>query len=187
MKYYLLPEQAPKDYYNIAADLTEPLLPPLHPQTKQPVGPQDLAPLFPMELIKQEVSAERFIEIPDEVRALYQLYRPSPLVRAKRLEQALKTKARIYFKYEGSSPSGSHKTNTAIAQAFYNYQEGIKKIVTETGAGQWGTGIFVSQQKNTSRTHTTRKRCNYTRIIRNCHKRSRRGCRARRKNTLCVR
>ena len=100
MKYYLLPEQAPKDYYNIAADLTEPLLPPLHPQTKKPVGPQDLAPLFPMELIKQEVSTERFIEIPDEVRALYQLYRPSPLVRAKRLEQALKTKARIYFKYE---------------------------------------------------------------------------------------
>jgi tryptophan synthase beta chain len=141
MKYYLSSDQAPKEYYNIAADLSEPLLPPLHPQTKQPVGPADLAPLFPMELIKQEVSTERYIQIPKEVRSLYQLYRPSPLVRATRLEKALKTNSRIYFKYEGNSPSGSHKTNTALAQAFYNYQEGIKKIVTETGAGQWGTAL----------------------------------------------
>ena len=133
--------RSPKQFYNIMADLTNRPLPPLHPQTKQPVGPQDLAPLFPMELIKQEVSGERFIEIPDEVRSLYQLYRPSPLVRAKRLEKALKTSAKIYYKYEGGSPSGSHKTNTAIAQAYYNKQEGIKKIVTETGAGQWGTAL----------------------------------------------
>lgn len=141
MKYFLSPDQTPKQFYNIMADLTNRPLPPLHPQTKQPVGPQDLAPLFPMELIKQEVSGERFIEIPDEVRSLYQLYRPSPLVRAKRLEKALKTNAKIYYKYEGGSPSGSHKTNTAIAQAYYNKQEGIKKIVTETGAGQWGTAL----------------------------------------------
>ncbi len=141
MKYFLSPDQTPKQFYNILADLTNRPLPPLHPQTKQPVGPQDLAPLFPMELIKQEVSGERFIEIPDEVRSLYQLYRPSPLVRAKRLEKALKTSAKIYYKYEGGSPSGSHKTNTAIAQAYYNKQEGIKKIVTETGAGQWGTAL----------------------------------------------
>jgi tryptophan synthase beta chain len=141
MKYFLSPDQTPKQFYNIMADLTNRPLPPLHPQTKQPVGPQDLAPLFPMELIKQEVSGERFIEIPDEVRSLYQLYRPSPLVRAKRLEKALKTSAKIYYKYEGGSPSGSHKTNTAIAQAYYNKQEGIKKIVTETGAGQWGTAL----------------------------------------------
>ncbi|NCW88549.1 MAG: TrpB-like pyridoxal phosphate-dependent enzyme [Chitinophagia bacterium] len=141
MKYFLSPDQTPKQFYNIMADLTNRPLPPLHPQTKQPVGPQDLAPLFPMELIKQEVSGERFIEIPDEVRTLYQLYRPSPLVRAKRLEKALKTNAKIYYKYEGGSPSGSHKTNTAIAQAYYNKQEGIKKIVTETGAGQWGTAL----------------------------------------------
>lgn len=141
MKYFLSPDQTPKQFYNIMADLTNRPLPPLHPQTKQPVGPHDLAPLFPMELIKQEVSGERFIEIPDEVRSLYQLYRPSPLVRAKRLEKALKTNAKIYYKYEGGSPSGSHKTNTAIAQAYYNKQEGIKKIVTETGAGQWGTAL----------------------------------------------
>ena len=141
MKYFLSPDQTPKQFYNIMADLTNRPLPPLHPQTKQPVGPQDLAPLFPMEIIKQEVSGERFIEIPDEVRSLYQLYRPSPLVRAKRLEKALKTSAKIYYKYEGGSPSGSHKTNTAIAQAYYNKQEGIKKIVTETGAGQWGTAL----------------------------------------------
>ena len=141
MKYFLSPDQTPKQFYNIMADLTNRPLPPLHPQTKQPVGPQDLAPLFPMELIKQEVSGERFIEIPDEVRSLYQLYRPSPLVRAKRLEKALKTSAKIYYKYEGGSPGGSHKTNPAIAQAYYNKQEGIKKIVTETGAGQWGTAL----------------------------------------------
>lgn len=141
MKYYLNPDQTPKQYYNIQADLTSRPLPPLHPGTKQPVGPADLAPLFPMELIKQEVSTERYIDIPEEVRDVYQLYRSTPLVRATRLEKALNTPAHIYYKYEGVSPSGSHKTNTAIAQAFYNKQEGIKKIVTETGAGQWGTAL----------------------------------------------
>ena len=141
MKYFLTEDQTPRHYYNISADITEPLLPPLHPKTKKPVGPEDLAPLFPMELIKQEVSKDRYVEIPDEVRSLYNLYRPSPLVRATRLEKQLKTPAHIYFKYEGGSPSGSHKTNTALAQAYYNKQEGIKKIVTETGAGQWGTAL----------------------------------------------
>ncbi len=141
MKYYLNSDQTPKQFYNIQADLNSRPLPPLHPGTKQPVGPSDLAPLFPLELIKQEVSTERFIDIPDEVQDVYQLYRSTPLIRATRLEKALKTPAHIYYKYEGVSPSGSHKTNTAIAQAYYNKQEGIKKIVTETGAGQWGTAL----------------------------------------------
>jgi tryptophan synthase beta chain len=137
----------PKKWYNVAADMPNKPLPPLHPGTKQPVGPEDLAPLFPMELIKQEVSGEKFIEIPDGVREKYLLYRPSPLVRATALEKALDTPARIYYKYEGGSPSGSHKTNTAFAQAFYNREEGVKKIVTETGAGQWGTALsFACQQ-----------------------------------------
>ena len=131
----------PKYWYNIQADMPNPTLPPLHPGTKQPVGPQDLAPLFPMELIKQEVSKERFIEIPEEVQNIYKIWRPTPLFRAKRLEKILDTPAKIYYKYEGVSPSGSHKTNTAVAQAYYNKQEGVKKITTETGAGQWGTAL----------------------------------------------
>ena len=131
----------PKYWYNIQADMPNPALPPLHPGTKQPVGPQDLAPLFPMELIKQEVSKERFIEIPEEVQNIYKIWRPTPLFRAKRLEKMLDTPAKIYYKYEGVSPSGSHKTNTAVAQAYYNKQEGVKKITTETGAGQWGTAL----------------------------------------------
>ncbi|MFM6954454.1 MAG: TrpB-like pyridoxal phosphate-dependent enzyme [Sphingobacteriaceae bacterium] len=141
MKIYLTKEEMPTHYYNIVADMVNKPLPPLHPQTKQPVGPQDLAPLFPMELIKQEVSTEAYIEIPEPVREVYAIYRPSPLVRAERLEKALGTTAKIFYKYEGGSPSGSHKTNTAIAQAYYNKQEGVKKIVTETGAGQWGTAL----------------------------------------------
>ena len=141
MKIYLTKEEMPTHYYNIVADMVNKPLPPLHPQTKQPVGPQDLAPLFPMELIKQEVSTEPYIEIPEPVREVYAIYRPSPLVRAERLEKALGTTAKIFYKYEGGSPSGSHKTNTAIVQAYYNKQEGIKKIVTETGAGQWGTAL----------------------------------------------
>ena len=141
MKIYLTKEEMPTHYYNIVADMVNKPLPPLHPQTKQPVGPQDLAPLFPMELIKQEVSTEPYIEIPEPVREVYSIYRPSPLVRAERLEKALGTTAKIFYKYEGGSPSGSHKTNTAIAQAYYNKQEGVKKIVTETGAGQWGTAL----------------------------------------------
>ncbi len=128
-------------WYNIAADLPVPPLPPLHPGTGQPIGPDDLAPLFPMALIGQEVSAEREIEIPEPVRDAYRLYRPSPLYRAHRLERALDTPAHIYYKYEGVSPAGSHKPNTAIPQAFYNKQEGVKRLATETGAGQWGSAL----------------------------------------------
>ncbi len=141
----LLPEsEIPQLWYNIAADLPHPPLPPLHPGTHQPIGPEALAPLFPMELIKQEVSQERYIEIPNEVRELYRLWRPSPMVRATRLEQALGTPARIYFKYEGVSPAGSHKSNTAVAQAYYNHEEGIRRISTETGAGQWGSALAMA-------------------------------------------
>jgi tryptophan synthase beta chain len=139
---FLLPEdRIPRAWYNIAADLPVPPSPPLHPATHQPLGPDDLAPLFPMALIAQEVSQEREIEIPDPVRDAYRLYRPSPLVRARRLERHLDTPARIYFKYEGVSPAGSHKPNTAIAQAFYNKEEGTNRIATETGAGQWGSAL----------------------------------------------
>ncbi len=138
----MLPEkEIPRQWYNIAADLPKPLDPPLHPATHQPVGPQDLAPIFPMGLIMQEVSAERWIDIPDEVLDVYRLYRPTPLYRAYRLEKALDTPARIYYKYEGGSPPGSHKPNTAIAQAYYNKQEGVKRLTTETGAGQWGSAL----------------------------------------------
>ena len=134
-------EQIPKAWYNISADLPVAQFPPLHPGTHQPLGPADLAPLFPMALIMQEVSTEREIEIPEPVRALYAQYRPSPLVRALRLEKALDTPAHIYYKNEGVSPAGSHKPNTAIPQAFYNKEEGITRIATETGAGQWGSAL----------------------------------------------
>jgi tryptophan synthase beta chain len=134
-------EQIPKAWYNISADLPVPQSPPLHPGTHQPLTPPDLAPLFPMALIMQEVSTEREIEIPDPVRDLYKQYRPSPLVRALRLEKALDTPAHIYYKNEGVSPAGSHKPNTAIPQAFYNKEEGINRIATETGAGQWGSAL----------------------------------------------
>jgi tryptophan synthase beta chain len=139
---YLLDEdRIPRAWYNIAADLPVPQSPPLHPATHQPIGPDDLAPLFPMALILQEVSGEREIEIPDPVREAYMLYRPSPLHRARRLEKALDTPAHIYYKYEGTSPAGSHKPNTALAQAFFNKQEGVKRLATETGAGQWGSAL----------------------------------------------
>ncbi len=142
---YVLPEsEIPQAYYNIMADLPQPPPPVLHPGTGQPVGPDDLAPLFPMALIRQEVSAEREVEIPEPVRDVYRIYRPSPLVRARALEKALDTPARIYFKYEGVSPAGSHKPNTAIAQAFYNKEEGVRKLVTETGAGQWGSALAMA-------------------------------------------
>jgi tryptophan synthase beta chain len=131
----------PAAWYNIQADLPRPLPPVLHPGTKQPIGPADLAPLFPMELIKQEVSQERYIEIPEEVQDIYKLWRPTPLLRARRLEKMLDTPAHIYYKYEGVSPSGSHKLNTAAPQAFYNQQEGVAGLTTETGAGQWGTAL----------------------------------------------
>jgi tryptophan synthase beta chain len=141
IKYLLPEEQIPKSWYNLMADLPSPPPPPLHPGTLQPLGPDDLAPLFPMSLIMQEVSAEREIEIPGPVREIYKQWRPSPLFRARRLEKALDTPAKIYYKYEGVSPAGSHKPNTAVAQAFYNREAGIRKISTETGAGQWGSSL----------------------------------------------
>ncbi len=143
-KFMLGEERIPRAWYNIVPDLPVPLPPPLHPGTGQPLGPDDLAPLFPMALIGQEVSAEREVEIPGPVREAYALYRPSPLYRAHRLEKALGTPAHIYYKYEGVSPAGSHKPNTAIAQAFYNREEGVKRLATETGAGQWGTALAIA-------------------------------------------
>ena len=141
IKYLLEESKLPKTWYNISADLPKPLSPPLHPGTHKPSGPDDLAPLFPMALIGQEVSQEREIEIPEPVREIYKQWRPSPLFRAKKLEKNLDTPAKIYYKYEGVSPTGSHKPNTAVAQAFYNKEEGTKKIITETGAGQWGSSL----------------------------------------------
>ncbi len=143
-KFVLDEDRVPRTWYNVVADLLPKgitPLPPIHPGTGQPIGPDDLAPLFPMALIMQEVSADREIEIPDPVRDAYMMYRPSPLHRAHRLERELDTPAHIYFKYEGVSPAGSHKPNTALAQAFYNKQEGVKRLATETGAGQWGSAL----------------------------------------------
>ncbi len=133
--------ELPKQWYNILPDLRTPLEPPLNPATNEPIGPDDLLPLFPMALIKQEVSQDRYIDIPEEVRDIYRLWRPSPLYRAHRLEAALKTPARIYYKNEGVSPPGSHKPNTAIAQAYFNMKEGVERLSTETGAGQWGSAL----------------------------------------------
>ncbi len=144
LKYILEEKLLPRYWYNIQADLPEPLPPPLHPVTKKPVGPQDLARLFPMALIGQEVSTDREVEIPEEVWDYYRIWRPSPLMRAQRLERVLDTPAHIYYKYEGSSPVGSHKLNTAIAQAYFNHQEGVKNLTTETGAGQWGTALALA-------------------------------------------
>ncbi len=140
-KYILDETHLPKAWYNIAADLPEPMAPVLHPGTHQPIGPDDLAPLFPEALIMQEVSTDREIEIPEPVREIYKQWRPSPLYRAHRLEKFLDTPAKIYYKYEGVSPSGSHKPNTSVAQAFYNKEAGIKRITSETGAGQWGSSL----------------------------------------------
>ena len=147
IKTILSEDSIPENYYNIAADLVEPLSPVLHPGTKEPVGPDDLSPMFPMELIGQEVSQDRYITIPDEIRDIYRLYRPTPLFRARSLEKALDTPAKIYYKYEGVSPTGSHKPNTAIAQAYYNKNEGIDKLTTETGAGQWGCSLAFACAK----------------------------------------
>ena len=141
VKYVLAEDRIPKTWYNIAADLPQPPPPVLHPGTGQPVGPDDLAPLFPMALIGQEVSTEREIEIPGPVRDVYRLWRPTPLYRARGLERALETPAKIYYKYEGVSPAGSHKPNTSVAQAFYNKEEGTARLATETGAGQWGSAL----------------------------------------------
>src|ERR1700730_14446917 len=143
-KFLLDEDEMPRAWYNIMADMPSPPEPVLHPGTHQPVTPDDLAPLFPMALIMQEVSTEPYIKIPEPVRQIYTQWRPSPLFRARRLEKALDTPARIYYKYEGVSPVGSHKSNTAVPQAYYNKQEGIKKLVTETGAGQWGSALAMA-------------------------------------------
>ena len=143
-KFLLAEKDIPSTWYNLAADLPEPLPPVLHPGTGQPIGPEDLAPLFPMALIMQEVSTDREVDIPGPVIDIYRLWRPSPLVRARRLEKALATPARIYYKYEGVSPAGSHKPNTAVPQAYYNKAEGVKRLTTETGAGQWGSALAMA-------------------------------------------
>ncbi len=145
-KILLTEKEMPTSWYNIQPDLPQPLPPVLHPGTGQPIGPADLAPLFPMALIMQEVSQERYIEIPEEIQHIYHLWRPSPLYRAHRLEKALGTPAKIYYKYEGVSPAGSHKLNTAVAQAYYNKKEGVKRLATETGAGQWGSALALGCQ-----------------------------------------
>jgi len=145
-KYMLAEKDIPTAWYNIQADLPEALPPVLHPGTQKPIGPDDLAPLFPLALIEQEVSTRREIDIPGEVLDIYRLWRPSPLYRARRLEKALDTPARIYYNYEGQSPSGSHKSNTSVAQAYYNQRAGVKRISTETGAGQWGSALAMACQ-----------------------------------------
>ena len=139
-----VPASVPTHWYNLNADFPEPLPPALHPATREPVGPDDLAPLFAMGLIMQEVTPERYVEIPAPVREIYGKWRPSPLIRAERLERVLGTRARIYYKYEGVSPAGSHKPNTAVPQAYYNQQEGVTKLTTETGAGQWGASLALA-------------------------------------------
>lgn len=142
----LTQQQIPTHWYNIAADVPQPLPPPLHPGTRQPISAKDMSAIFCEAIIEQEMSAERFIAIPDEVRQIYALWRPTPLLRAIRLEKALKTPAHIYYKYEGASPAGSHKPNSAVAQAYYNKQAGIKRLATETGAGQWGASLALACQ-----------------------------------------
>jgi len=143
-KIVLNEKDLPTHFYNILPDLPKPLDPPLNPATKKPIGPNDLARIFPMELIKQEMSMEPAIEIPEEVREIYKLYRPTPVFRARRLEKFLDTPAKIYYKYEGVSPVGSHKLNTALVQAYYNKKEGTKRLATETGAGQWGSALSLA-------------------------------------------
>jgi tryptophan synthase beta chain len=145
-KFLLAESELPRRWYNVAADMPSPPQPVLHPGTGQPVGPDDLAPLFPMELILQEVSEEREVAIPDEVLDIYRLWRPTPLYRARRLEEAVGTRSRIFYKYEGVSPAGSHKPNTAVAQAYYNKREGRTRLATETGAGQWGSALAFACQ-----------------------------------------
>ncbi|MES0340924.1 MAG: TrpB-like pyridoxal phosphate-dependent enzyme [Candidatus Humimicrobiaceae bacterium] len=140
-KIFLTEEEMPRQWYNINPDLPKPLAPPLNPQTGEPIGPDDLSVLFPMELIKQEMSMDNYIDIPEELVEIYRIWRPSPLIRATRLEKFLDTPAKIYYKNESVSPAGSHKPNTAIAQAYYNKKEGVKKLATETGAGQWGSAL----------------------------------------------
>ena len=138
--------EIPENWYNIIADMPNKPLPPLNPGTMEPLGPEALAPLFPEALIKQEMTTDKWVSIPDEVRNMYSIWRPTPMYRAYGLEKALDTPAKIYYKYEGVSPSGSHKPNTAIPQAYYNKQEGVKRITTETGAGQWGSALSFACQ-----------------------------------------
>ncbi len=145
--------EMPRQWYNIAADMPNPVQPPLHPGTHKPIGPEDLSAIFPMSLIEQEVSTQRWIDIPEEVLDIYTLWRPSPMYRAHRLEAALGTPAKIYYKYEGVSPAGSHKPNTSVPQAYYNKQAGIKRIATETGAGQWGSALALAGQDVRHRDH----------------------------------
>jgi tryptophan synthase beta chain len=144
LKFSLPESEIPTHWVNVMADLPGDPAPPLHPGTREPLGPEDLAPIFPMALIEQEASAEPEIEIPDEVRETLKLWRPTPLFRARRLERELDTPAHIYYKYEGVSPAGSHKPNTAVAQAYYNREAGIRKLATETGAGQWGSALALA-------------------------------------------
>ena len=143
-KFLLTDQQIPTHWYNIIPDMPGPLAPVLNPRTMKPLGPEDLAPIFPMALIEQEVSSERWIAIPEPVREIYKLWRPTPLFRARRLEQALGTPARIYYKYEGVSPAGSHKPNSAVAQAYANREAGVTRLSTETGAGQWGSALALA-------------------------------------------
>src|SRR6058998_2410376 len=140
-KYLLGESEIPTSWVNLLPDLPGEPLPPLNPQSGEPAGPEDLTPIFPMGLIEQEVSTEPEIEIPDEVREIYRLWRPTPLFRAHRLERALDTPAHVYYKYEGTSPAGSHKPNTAVPQAYYNKQAGVRRLATETGAGKWGSAL----------------------------------------------
>lgn len=160
-KYVIDENDMPKSWYNILPDLTKPLEMPINPQTLKPLAPKDLAPLFPMELIKQEFSQEQNIRIPEEVRDIYRLWRPSPLYRAIRLEKFLKTPAKIFFKHEGVSPSGSHKPNTSVAQAYYNMKEGTKRLTTETGAGQWGSSLAFASKMFGLKCKVYMVRCSY--------------------------
>lgn len=146
-KILLEEKDIPEQWYNVQAHMPNPILPPLNPSTREPIGPDDLAPLFPGALIEQEVSKEEWIPIPDEVRDVYKMWRPAPLFRAYNFEKLLDTPAKIYYKYEGGSPSGSHKPNTAVAQAYYSKQENVKRITTETGAGQWGSALSFTCQR----------------------------------------
>ncbi len=146
-KIILRDDEIPTQWYNIVPDIPNGLQPPLDPETKEPMGPEKLAVVFPMSLLEQEMSGERYIDIPEEIREIYSIWRPTPLVRADKLEKALNTKAKIYYKYEGASPVGSHKPNSAIAQAYYNKKEGVKRLATETGAGQWGSALSFATNK----------------------------------------
>ena len=144
IRFDLTQKEIPSHWYNIVPDFPEPMAPPLHPGTRQPVGLADMTAIFPENIVAQEMSPERYIEIPDEVRDMLALWRPTPLLRAVRLEKALKTPAKIYYKYEGVSPAGSHKPNSAVAQAYYNREAGVKRLVTETVAGQWGSSLAMA-------------------------------------------